>query len=313
VTDLNLQAAQFTIDSLNAQITELKQRRVLSLKAAVKQAIPGWNGKLGAHFMGWFGDGNTHRVNRYKSNDTAVVKSQLDAQQAVGIEFDILTWKGSGNFVDSTAAVLLAEIKRRGMLFAYLLDPWIAKNEPWDDKSKPSPQRTQKVIDQLTGAAAVLNDGCYMRSDGKPLVCEFSLSEIGVDLAKVRLAHPELNILSWHTGYSWPNIGTNGAGQLGTLKADHAKASMRIASVNPCFNDAGYPLTDGSRDYCHSVWSKTGPARAIDHQAGNWFLDQLATIPSSVPFVAVATWNDHDEGTGIEQFVSMLTGIRIGV
>ena len=304
--DPNLQAVQKTIDDLNAQIIALKNRPTFSLKDVAKKYIPGWNGKVGAHMMCWFGDGNTRRVNRYKSNDPATIIKQLNAMQAVGLEFVIPTWKGTGNFVDDAVNKVMAEVEARQMQFAYLLDPWIAKVKPVD-------QRTAEVINQLTSKLTVLNADFYMKSDGKPLVLEFSLGAVGVDVGKVQQALPMLNILSWHTGYSWPNITPDGKGSLATLAADHAKSTMKIASANLGFKDAGYPLPDGTRDFCHEVWDRSKPARAIDHQAGNWFFDQLVTIKPWTPYIAIPTWNDHDEETGFEQFVSMLTGIRIGV
>jgi hypothetical protein len=99
------------------------------------------------------------------------------------------------------------------------------------------------------------------------------------------------------------------------------------------FMDAGMPTPPGidsnpsawtgTRDYSSSVWgpsyncgvnpaSGAMPARVLDSQGGKLFFDYFATVPGAAPYLAVVTWNDYDEGTQIEDFFAMLSGIRIG-
>jgi hypothetical protein len=288
---------------------------MINLKQSIQAAVPNWKGDLLVHVMGWFGDGKVHRVNRYTSNNPGVIAKQLNAMEAIGIDGIVLTWQGPtvNPFLHNTAIKLWEGCMERQMLFALLLDPWIAKNQP---------NPTQAVITALQSADCqmILASPAYLLED---YILEFDLANsAGVNIQTVQAAIPDIPLLSWHTGFSWPNIGANPSNptdSLATLKADNAKPTMKVAGVNIGFNDAGSPLPVGAtpsnflgvRNYGTSVWG--GPPRVIDHQAGNWFYDQLAVIPSSVPYISLVTWNDHDEGTGIEQVIAALTGVRIGI
>lgn len=276
-----------------------------------KNAVNVQGVKLLAHWMGWFGEPNkVHRVSRYASNDVGVINAQLSCMQAVGIDGVIVTYQGTVNsfLLDATIKLSYA-CTAKGMLFALLLDPWIAKGQ-----ANP----TQVVIDQMNGEYFRMMLSCPAYIPEK-YVLEFDLGPAAnVNVSQVQAAFPNIPILSKHKGYSWPEINNT----VPILKSDNANPLMKIPGVFVGFNDAGFlvvpPALDSNgnpvRDYCHSVWDKTVNARVIDHQAGNAFFDSINALPVAIlsPYVAIVTWNDHDEGTGIEQFCSAITGIRIG-
>lgn len=288
----------------------------MNLKRSIGKSIPGWSGSLLAHMMAWFGEPNkVHRQNRYASNDPKVIGTQLDAMQAQGIDGICLTVQGQtvNPFLhDATIKIWEACMERR-MLFSFVLDPWIAENQP-------SPTQAVIAALQSTDYQRILDSPAYLP---ERFVLEFDLAHMaGVSIAAVQAAFPNVPILSWHSGFSWPTLPVNSsspADSLASMRADNAKASMKVAGVNVMFNDAGEPMPlgvtsanfRGQRDYSQSVWGG-GSAKVIDHQAGNWFYDQLAVTPATVPYIALVTWNDHDEGTGIEHVVAALNGTRIG-
>lgn len=292
----------------------------LGFKQSLQKVLPTWNGKALAHVMGWFGEGDpvkVHRVSRYVSNVPSVIASQLNMMQECGIDGIIVTWQGPtvNAFLHDATIKLWEGCMERQMLFALLLDPWIAKQQ-----TNP----TQAVITALESVDCqrMLNSPAYLPEG---FVIEFDLANsAGVNVANVQSAVSSTPLLSWHTGFSWPNLSPDPAeptSSISTLKSDNANPAMKIAGVNVMFNDGGSPLPIGAvasnflgqRNYAQSVWGPgVGATRVIDHQGGNWFYDQLAVTPPTIPYIALVTWNDHDEGTGIEHVVAALTGTRIG-
>lgn len=251
--------------------------------------------KLLAHKMDWFGEpGKVHRVN-YDSSDPLVISRQLSIAQDVGIDGFIDTWQGLGKpFSHAAAMETCQQCSERGMLFALLMDPAI---------TKAVVNKEQAVIAALTDPTTqkMLNSPAYL--PGKP-VLDFDTK---ADFTKVAPLVPGVRFWKRHTEYSWPEI----VNTVATLKADNANATMQIPGLCPYFNDAGAPLPGGGRDYSKWVWGLDKPCRVIDHEAGKFFFDQLDVTPRTTAYAALVTWNDHDEGTGMEQFLAIATGRRI--
>lgn len=260
----------------------------LGFKQSLQKVLPTWNGKALAHVMGWFGEGDpvkVHRVSRYVSNVPSVIASQLNMMQECGIDGIIVTWQGPtvNAFLHDATIKLWEGCMERQMLFALLLDPWIAKQQ-----TNP----TQAVITALESVDCqrMLNSPAYLPEG---FVIEFDLANsAGVNVANVQSAVSSTPLLSWHTGFSWPNLSPDPAeptSSISTLKSDNANPAMKIAGVNVMFNDGGSPLPIGAvasnflgqRNYAQSVWGPgVGATRVIDHQGGNWFYDQLAVTPT---------------------------------
>ncbi|MGH3428565.1 MAG: hypothetical protein ACRDQZ_13520 [Mycobacteriales bacterium] len=278
-----------------------------------------WNGIGLAHMMAWFGDGNPMKIHRqtgYKSNDPAVISKQLMLMRSIGVQGVIVTWMGTAvnPFLHDATKKILAECEKHGMWFSLLLDPWIAKG-------KPNP--TQAAIAELNSADCkrMMASPRYIRK----FVLEFDLaSSAGVDVAKLAAGAPQVELLSKHVGYSWPE----GQNSIAVMKRDNANPLMKIPGICPRFNDAGMPLPPhatvanftGARDYGQSVWSDgtkkpdgtwVQPARVIDGNAGNFWMDQVENMPLLASFAALVTWNDYDEGTTFEESAAILNGIRL--
>lgn len=293
----------------------------MNFKTTIQNLIPGWSGKLMAHMVAWFGETSggvekVHRVSRYQSNNLTVVSNQLSLMQQMGFDGVCLTVQGpTVNPVLQEATIMIwEECMERDMLFAFVLDQWIAKGQP---------NPTQAVITALQSPSyqQILASPCYVPGGD---ILEFDLANsAGVDVATVQAAFPNNPILSWHTGYSWPNPpaqANSDTDLIAILKADNAKPTMKFAGVCLGFNNGGVPLPagvmapqfTGTRNYSLDVWGTGDATTDIDHQAGNYFLDQIAVTPATVPYICQVTWNDHDEQTAIEQFAAMFYGVRLG-
>lgn len=282
---------------------------MVNLKSVLQAT--GWNGTLMAHLIAWIGDGHDHRVTRYKSTDPNVIAAQLSCMQAIGIDGVIVTWQGpflsspSGiqGFTNVAARTIINQCALRGMKFALLLDPWVCKS------GKTPADKAALVTTALKdpSVAPFFNNPAYIPERA---VLDFST---GADLALCRQQNPTLAFWAEQVDYSWPNTGSNWLTELSNV---NLLASMKVPAVCPKFFDGGYMPTFpviSPRVWDTSIWGPgVGDTRNVDHQAGNTFLDTVGVITKSAPYAGLVTWNDHDEGTGIEDAVSMLTGIRIG-
>ena len=290
----------------------------LNIKKSLQANIPGWNGKVLADWIGWFGEKNgtqVHRQSRYLSNDPSVIATQADLAKAAGFDGFRATVQGPtvNPFLHDASMKLWEACLERGMLYCYLLDPWIAKNQP---------NPTQAVIDSLNSAdyQRVMASDAYLPEH---YVCEFDLANsAGVNVAAVQAAFPAIPILTWHKGYTWPIIPADPAHPLNViaiLQIEHSLPTMKMGSATLKFNDGGLPQPlgvqakdfRGQRDYSQSAWNN-GPTHVIDAQGGNFFYDCVATIPASMPYVCVPTWSDYEEQTAIEDVIAMLGGRRLG-
>jgi hypothetical protein len=276
--------------------------------------------KLLVNVMPWFGDGHIHRMDRYISNDPATITKQLNVMQAstingMRISGVLMTWQGPlAAFQHQTALNMCQQCSQRGMLFGLVMDPWCAKLGITSDRTT----NVQNALDNAT-TQTMLNSPAYLP---EKFVCDFNT---GANLVTLATAFPKLKFLQFGTGFSWPTINMNipnsdarNLACVNSLKQQNASKLMMIPGICPKFNDAGMPSPkgvqlgswSGARDYTTSVWGDQ-PARVLDGHGGNFFFDQLAVTPMTCPYLGDVTWNDYDEGTAIEQDLSISCGIQI--
>lgn len=259
----------------------------------------GYTGKVVALRMGCTGDGKVRRVNRYASNSASAIKAECDIAQACGVSGFIHIWDGAGaTFINQSMTGMAAECQKRGMLFGVMLDQWIAKgNNP-----------TGEVIAALQTAEfqAILNSSSYLP---QKYLLEFSLShDDNVNIAAVQAAFPKMPILSEGSGFSWPQIPPQNA------------KNVPVMALCPFFNDGGCPVPNGinppwpapyARNWSASYWNGKTANRVNDHQGGNYWMDQLANIAKSCPYLMIATWDDYEESTALLQYLAAMCCIRI--
>ena len=66
----------------------------MTSKQLVQTAIPGWQGRLAAHHVGYLADGHVHRAVPYNATDPKVVAKKLELMQSDGVDIVIETWQG---------------------------------------------------------------------------------------------------------------------------------------------------------------------------------------------------------------------------
>jgi hypothetical protein len=276
----------------------------MNSKQLIQSVIPNWNGRLAAHHVGYLGNGAVHRGVPYNATDPKVVAKKLSLMQSDGVDIVIETWQGiyaqSCNLDAGLTAAMCVEF---GMQFMLLLDPWCAKLNAGGVISPSTANVTASLLAAST--QAIINSSCYAP---EKYVLDFNT---GADLTTLAFQLPSLKFLAMNQGFSWITIPTitdsplRNAAAVANLAAQHNNPAMKVASFCSSFDDSGMPLpagvstqaafdaAGGQRDLTQSVWG--GPARILESFSGELALQQLATIPATMPIIAMITWDDYDE------------------
>ena len=283
----------------------MPKKKHMTIKHMIQSALPTWSGRLAAHDIAYNGDGHVHRAIPYDPINPAVAIQKAKLMQSDGIDVCICTWQGPWATACNAAAMnMCAACKQVGLQFALLLDPGgMQKWQPGQSQA----QVTLNVTSALNAPTtqAMLNASSYVP---EKYILDFNTS---ANLNLLAKAFPSYNFLAQGSGFSWISIPTitdstqRNAAAVANLKSQHANPAMRVASVCFSFNDSGQPLpvgvqsqaqfdaAGGVRNLTNSVWG--GPARILDSFAGQFGLQQIATINSATPIIAVVSWSDYDE------------------
>lgn len=269
------------------------------------------------HVMPWFTKvpgRNYHPMCAYDSNNPLTIGKQLTAMQRNGIAGVILTYQGPGASMPDTATEMCQQCAERGMLFALLLDPWIAKIGPGTPEQRMTAALNHPDVIKMFHSPAYLLEGYLL---------DFNT---GVDWTKVTvpaIASGPRPVLGLGTGFTW----SHDAGDVDpivALRNAYAQHPIKIGSLCMSFFDGGAPLPpplDRSKpfdpvnavnvDFQKQNWGTGGSTRYTPDRAGNYFFDQLAITPATLKYVAIETWNDYNERTCVEPWMSVVAGIRI--
>ena len=293
----------------------------MNTRQRVQAAIPGFSGRIAAHYVGYNADGHVHRNLPYAdANSPSVIMKQLELMQSDGIDIVFHTWQGAfAEACNDNAWIVAATCARFGMEFALLLDPWAAKLSATGQNTN----YTANVAASLKAVDVLFDFPSYCP---EKFVLDFNT---GADLGVLANQFPAYKFLPQQAGFSWINIPpasiteskARNAWSVANLKGQHQNPAMQIASFCESFDDSGMPLpagvvtqaafdaSGGVRDLTQSVWG--GPARILESFGGEFALQQLATIPATVPIVACLTWNDYDERSSgpREQVVAEENGV----
>jgi hypothetical protein len=246
------------------------------------------------HTVLYFGkDGIDKSSSGYLSNDPNVIARQLRCMQALGGEgcgaIGLTYGPTKSSFINSATKRFALSCNALGMPFALCLDPWVVKNE--NGTLPDVATRNSKVIAALqhSDTQAILDLDVYL--PGKP-VLDFS---IGADPATVEAAVPGVDYWLNGKNYDWEYI----PNQVNKTKM-------------PCVY---VKFDDGTKtDRNKSCWDQSKPCRVVKSQAGRVFWNcklDGADNCNGKNYVQLVTWNDYDEQTCIEQYASMVTGVRI--
>jgi PKD repeat protein len=266
---------------------------------------PGFNGKIYAHVVGWFG-GSNHENIGYNSSDPAVVKAQITDMASRGIDGIIHVWYGAVNNISNleAQAVMNEAQNHPGFTFAIMIDHGAIQ---WNS-CYPSCTATQAVIKMTQYIASTyFPSPSYMRINGRPVLTSFDIdANYSVDWNQVAANTPGNPIFLFQNNsgfahvlsggsYSWVMPGNSNYG------LDYLGSFYSTGMGYPSEWTAGATYK-GFNDTLAS-WSLN---RIMDQQCGQTWLQTFQKLNSmyspslQIPAVQVVTWDDYEEGTEIE-------------
>jgi len=269
--------------------------------------------KVIAAFQPWFGDPGHIQIH-YASNDPSVIRKQIKQAKAMGIYAFAVDWYGPRHpFLDRSYA-LIQKIASEDHFHVALM---------YDETEEDDGHATEDALEamdlaykQYIGPGATGREG-YVLHEGRPVVFVFP-KRGHTDWNQVRQQvnrwetppillykdDPPVQYAAAFDGqYAWVHPGPKGwtangsdwgAEYLGNFykKAQSRyPGQMAVGAIWPGFDDT------------RASW---GLNRHIDRRCGKTLEDTLHVFEEHddpahpMPFLLVATWNDYEEGTAIE-------------
>src|SRR6266567_2535298 len=278
---------------------------------------PGFNGKMYAHLMGWFG-GTNHINVGYASNTSAQVASQVNDMQSRGVDGLILDWYGpSHGMEDQVAQLRAAEVpKHAGFTWGLIEDVGAltaCANTSGCDV-------TAKLISDLTYAYNNYEQSpSYIKVNGRPVIAFFGVETLsGIDWTRVSANVPGNPVYIWRNSggftkplsggsFSWVNINKTNPNDIGISYLDNFYLTS-LSYLSKTTLATGYK---GFNDSAAS-W---GSNRLMNQNCGQTWLSSMAetskyySATQDIYGVQIATWNDYEEGTSIEDGIDNCVSI----
>lgn len=264
--------------------------------------------KIYVTWLGWFGQPN-HMDVGYVSDSTTQVHAQVQDMISRGIAGAIADWHGLGNASSEAATQLLkkeAEANSGQFQFAIMEDKGSLGAAAIDNGCDV----TDQLISDLTYIASQYESSpAYIRVNDRPLVYFFDVDAYYIDWPRLLSSVPGnpfvllrgTNGFTRSTadgGYSWVSIQQSSPfdpelnlQQTFFQAAQQAPQRLAVGTAFKGFNDT------------LAAW---GTNRVIDQNCGETWLQSLSEIGkfyssgNQLPALQIATWNDYEEGTSIE-------------
>ena len=264
--------------------------------------------KIYVTWLSWFGQPNHINVG-YVSDSASQVHAQVEDMISRGIAGAISDWHGLANASSEAATQLLkkeAEANSGQFQFAIMEDKGALGSAAVDNGCDV----TDQLISDLTYIASQYESSpAYIRVNDRPLVYFFDVDAYYIDWPRVLSSVPGNPLVllrgtggftksTADGGYSWVSIQKNSPfdPELSLQEsffqaAQQAPQRLAIGTAFKGFNDT------------LAAW---GTNRVIDQNCGETWLQSLSQIGNfyssgnQLPALQIATWNDYEEGTSIE-------------
>lgn len=288
-------------------------------KVSVKTLLyPGFNGKLYAHLMAWFG-GSNHMNTGYASNNATQVGSQVADMMSRGLDGAIVDWYGPNHATENGATkLLLAEAEKQNgkFQFAVMEDVGALAN----CAGTAGCDVTTQMISDLTYAYNTFeSSSAYMRQNGRPMVFFFGVEAYPIDWSRVIADVPGKPLFiqrnsgaftnaAFSGAYAWPAPNKSNPADMGD---SYLKGFYSTGLRNPAELAFGTGYK-GFNDQLAS-WSAK---RITNQNCGETFLNTFAQIAEYYSVnrelfaVQLATWNDYEEGTELESGIDNCVSIN---
>jgi len=273
--------------------------------------------KVVADYQPWFGDSQHIQVG-YSTQDPNVLRRQIQQAKALGIYAFAVDWYGNRNpFLDRSYA-LLQQVASENHFHVALM---------YDETEEDNGHATEDALDAFDKAyrayigPSAPARGAYLNYQGRPVI--FIFPKRGhTDWTQVRRQvnswekppiliykdePPEKYSSNFDGYYAWVHPGPKGWSSDGSEWGEEYLESFyrRMRSKFPDRIIVGtvWPGFDDTK----ASWSLN---RRMDRRCGKTFEDTLRIFQENdsnddpMPFLLIATWNDYEEGTQIEDGVA---------
>ena len=250
--------------------------------------------KVLVHWMPWFGTPG-HIKLAYNSADVSTCELQCDIMEQMSISGVNVDYYGPESASALACLRMLAACERFNLSYSICID--------------------QGALSGLTGAAATaeyirilkfLEDAFFSSSsylqDQNRYVVNFFGEPTGVNWTAIRAGVKSKLALIFQGGVGFTHAESDGG--FGWVNPTTPAANINMPSLNTFISAAAsnstklamYPVYTGFDDSL-AGWGKN---RFMSRRGGQTLLDTLKLIPVNAKYALIATWNDHEEGTGIE-------------
>jgi hypothetical protein len=269
--------------------------------------------KVIAAFQPWFGDPDHIRI-EYNSNDPAVIHRQIQEAKKLGIYAFAVDWYGERHpFLDRTYALIQQMASKEHFHVALMYDE---TEEDDGHATEDALEALQSAYKRYIGPDAPGHDA-YLQFQGRPVVFVFP-KRGNTDWNQVRQvvngwSSPPILLYkddpppqfsgAFDGQYAWVHPGPKGwsadGSEWGEDYLENFYKKMRSKHQGQIAVGTVWPGFDDTR----ASWSLN---RHIDQRCGKTLQDTLRVFAEnndpehSMPFVLIATWNDYEEGTAIE-------------
>lgn len=288
-------------------------QRAPSLKQSLLSARPAGMETGGATVLAvyqpWFGD-RAHINIGYNSQDPKVIREQISKAKDLGIQGFLVNYYGPRReFMDRAYALMQEAGHENDFKVAMLYDQ--AVDAP-GAATEAVIVDLQSAYDHYIGRWGVKSRDAYLRYNGRPVIFIFPHND-AVDWNQVRRLvdkWPDPPLLFYTNPYTkyagafdgffpWVQPGKGGwtGANWGEDYLENFYREVQTKHADKIVAGAVWPGFDDRK----ASW---GQNRRMDARCGQTFADTMRIFRQSVggraPFLVIETWNDHEEGTGIE-------------
>jgi hypothetical protein len=269
--------------------------------------------KVIAAFQPWFGDPDHIRI-EYNSNDPAVIHRQIQEAKKLGIYAFAVDWYGERHpFLDRSYGLIQQMASKEHFHVALMYDE---TEEDDGHATEEALAAMQSAYKKYIGPDAPGHDA-YLQFRGRPVVFVFP-KRGNTDWNQVRQmmsgwASPPVLLYkddpppqfsgAFDGQYAWVHPGPKGwstdGSEWGEEYLENFYKKMRSKHPDQIVVGTVWPGFDDTR----ASWSLN---RHIDQRCGKTLQDTLRVFAENndpdhpMPFILIATWNDYEEGTAIE-------------
>jgi len=272
--------------------------------------------KIVADYQPWFGDAQHIRVG-YSTQEPDVLRRQIQQAKALGIYAFAVDWYGNRQpFLDRSYALLQQMASENHFHVALMYDETEEDN---GHATEDALDAFDKAYRAYIGPSAPTRDA-YLIYQGRPVIFIFpkrgntDWNEVRQQINKwerppvlIYKDQPSEKYASNFDGYyAWVHPGPKGwssnGNEWGKEYLESFYRRMRNKFADKIVVGTVWPGFDDSR----ASWSLN---RHMDRRCGKTFEDTLRLFQennnggATMPFMMIATWNDYEEGTQIEDGV----------